>query len=45
MHINTLGMSDHASKRTRQRGIRKNFVDFVLDEADRMLDMGFVHDI
>ena len=34
MHINTLGMSDHASKRTRQRGIRKNFVDFVLDEAD-----------
>ena len=34
MHISTLGMSDHASKHTRQRGIKKNFVDFVLDEAD-----------
>ena len=34
MHISTLGMSDHAARRTRQRGIKKNFVEFVLDEAD-----------
>ena len=27
-------MSDHAARRTRQRGIKKNFVEFVLDEAD-----------
>ena len=34
MHISTLGMSDHAARRTRQRGIKKNFLEFVLDEAD-----------
>ena len=34
MHISTLGMSDHAARRTRQRGIKKSFVEFVLDEAD-----------
>lgn len=40
MHMINLGMSDHAAKRVRQRGIKNNFVEFVLDEADALEYVG-----